>query len=424
MKRILRVCVVAVGLLLLPALRAQESAPETNQWVSLDTLVEEALQRNPELRVAEAGIAAARGEAITAKAYQNPEVSFTPGAKRVSPEGEPGETYFHGVIGAGQVIEYPGKRTVRKALAERSVAGSRIALESLRYQIQLQVRKAYYDLLAAQQIEGLRQEQVESARVFAAAARQRTESGYASDFESLKAEADFIAAQKLLRESQGHIATAKVALNAMAGRPPTAQIRVAGALDGNFQLPGMNLLDFALTNNPALRIQSVENEKAGLGVRAAKLSGRPDFTVGPAVEFDKEEQVYGLSISLPLPFWNRGKGEIQTATAAQQKAMAETERLRLEIVRAVTTAEQNLITANSQLALYTPEFRDRLRALVGQAEKSYAQSATTLLIYLDARRTYFDTLADYNESLAAAAGARAELESAVGVPLDSNIPKP
>ena len=71
-----------------------------------------------------------------------------------------------------------------------------------------------------------------------------------------------------------------------------------------------------------------------------------------------------------------------------------------------------------QLALYTPEFRSRLHALVEQAEKSYAQSATTLLIYLDARRTYFDTLADYNDSLAKAAGARADLESAVGVPLD------
>jgi cobalt-zinc-cadmium efflux system outer membrane protein len=286
------------------------------------------------------------------------------------------------------------------------------------------VRKAYYGLLAAQQIESLRAGQVESARVFAEAARKRTESGYASDFEVLKAEADFIAAQKFLRESQGRIASAKVTLNALAGRPASASIRVAGVLDGNFSVPSTNILAFALTNNPALRIQMVENEKAGLGVRAAKLSGRPDFTVGPAVEFDKEEQIYGVSFSIPLPLWNSRKGEIQTATAGQQKVLAETEKLRREIASAVTTAEQNLRTADAQLALYTPEFRSRLRALVEQAEKSYAQSATTLLIYLDARRTYFDTLADYNESLAAAAGARADLESAVGVPLDSNLPNP
>ena len=426
MKRIVlcRVLFVSAGLFLLPVLRAQESSPEADQLVTLGTLLNEALRQNPELRAAEAGLAGVQGEAMTARAYQNPELSLTPSVKHVSPDCGPSDTFFRGTIGVGQLIEYPGKRAVRQAIAERSVAVSRLALESLRYQIQLQVRKAYYELLAAQQIESLRAEQVESARVFAGAARKRTESGYASDFELLKAEADFIAAQKLFRESQGRIASAKVALNSMAGRSPTGPIRVAGVLDENFSLPGINLRAFALSNNPALRIQLVENEKAGLGIKSAKLSGRPDFTVGPAFELDQEEQVYGLSISLPLPLWNSRKGEIQTATAAQKKALAETEMLRREIVNAVMAAEQNLITANSQLALYTPEFRDRLRALVGQAEKSYAQSATTLLIYLDARRTYFDTLADYNESLAEAARARAELESAVGVPLDFNFSNP
>jgi len=55
---------------------------------------------------------------------------------------------------------------------------------------------------------------------------------------------------------------------------------------------------------------------------------------------------------------------------------------------------------------------------MAQAEQGYAQSATTLLIYLDAKRTYFDTLADYYESLAKVAETLSDLESAVGVPLE------
>ena len=426
MKRIFLcgVLVVATGLFISPALRAQESTPQANELVTLGELVNEALRQNPELLAAEASLAGLQGESVTAGAWQNPELNVTPGVKHVSPEGAPTETFFRGTISIGQLIEYPGKRAVRKAIAERSLAGSQLALASLRYQIQLQVRKAYYELLAVQQIESLRAEQVESARVFAGAARKRSENGYASEFELLKAEADFIAAQKLLREAQGRIDSASVTLNAMAGRQPMAPIRITGALDANFSLPETNLLAFALSNNPALRIQLVENEKAGLGVKSARLSGRPDFTVGPALELDQEEQIYGVSISLPLPIWNSRKGEIQSANAAQQKALAETERVRREISRAVATAEQNLRTANSQLAYYTPEFRERLRALVDQAEKSYSQSATTLLIYLDARRTYFDSLADYYESLALAAAARADLESAVGVPLDLNLSQP
>jgi outer membrane protein TolC len=81
---------------------------------------------------------------------------------------------------------------------------------------------------------------------------------------------------------------------------------------------------------------------------------------------------------------------------------------------------QELDLAKEQLALYSPKFLDRLKAFVRQAEEGYAQSATTLIIYLDAKRTYFDTLTDYYEALGNVARARAELESAVGVPLELN----
>ena len=98
--------------------------------------------------------------------------------------------------------------------------------------------------------------------------------------------------------------------------------------------------------------------------------------------------------------------------------LAEIQRVRLEIAGAVTKATANLGVARDQLALYSPAFLDKMRAFVRQAEESYAQSATTLIIYLDAKRTYFDTLANYYEALGRVAESRAELESAMGVPLE------
>ncbi len=53
-----------------------------------------------------------------------------------------------------------------------------------------------------------------------------------------------------------------------------------------------------------------------------------------------------------------------------------------------------------------------------QAEESYARNAITLLVYLDAKNTYFDTLIDYYESIDAVIASQAELEAAVGVPLE------
>ena len=121
-----------------------------------------------------------------------------------------------------------------------------------------------------------------------------------------------------------------------------------------------------------------------------------------------------------MPLWDQKKGEIETATANQRRALAELEKTRAEVVAEVTKAAAKLDLAKQQLALYSPAFLDRLKAFMAQAEQGYAQNNTTLLIYLDAKRTYFDTLADYYESLGSVAENRAEVESAIGVPLELN----
>jgi cobalt-zinc-cadmium efflux system outer membrane protein len=405
----------------LPAAFAQDNGSETNQLVTLRALVDEALKKNPELRVASATIASAKGEVITANTRPNPEIGFAPGMKHIT---EGNDAVFSGAIEATQVIEYPGKRELRRAIAERNVTAGKLALQGLRYQIELQVRKAYFDLLAAQQIENLRSEQVKAAQIFTESVRKRIQAGYASDFEAIKSEADLITSQRSLREAQGKIAAASTTLNSLVGRPANTQIKVVGTNDGNTTLAITNVLQFALLNNPALHVQRVQLDKARLNVKASILSKRPDFTIGPSFEIGQDEQIFRFGVSVPLPIFNKRTGEIQTARAEHEKANAEIDRLQFEIVRAVKVAEENLRTARAELALYTPEFLNRLKTLVQQAEKSYAQSATTLLIYLDARRTYFDALASYNEALAKVAAARADLESAVGVPLDSTISQP
>jgi outer membrane protein TolC len=128
-----------------------------------------------------------------------------------------------------------------------------------------------------------------------------------------------------------------------------------------------------------------------------------------------------VSVSIPLAGKNYGQGEIQTASAEQRKALAEADQLRREIAGAVTQAFTRLVTARDQRALYTPAYLDQLKSVVAQAEQSYAQSATSLLIYLDAKRTYFDTLADYYEAIADVATNRAALESAIGAPVPTNL---
>ncbi len=389
--------------------------PGTNV-LTLDAAISLALESNPDIRVLSADIASARGEVTTAKTWQNPEISVAPGFKTIR---DPSTTEFHGDFGVEQTFEWPGKRALRRAVAEKNVAVRQLALVGFRSQLAIQVRRAYFTLLATRGVVELREQRLTLAKSFVEAAKKKVEGGFAPEFEATKAEVEVVGAQRVLREAQARHDAARVTLNSLMGRKPTEPLIVTGVLGDGVAMPDQfTLLDKALAQNPAVKIQEAEAERTGLSLQSIRKSRLPDFKVGPSLEYTREEQTVGFGLSLPLPLWDKKKGEIATATAAQEKALAELDKLRREILRDVTTASQNLTAAKESLAFYTPALRDKLKTALDAASQSYSEGRMPLLLYLESQRTYFDTQADYFETLQKQFETQAELESALGVPLN------
>ena len=393
-------------------------AANTGNTFTLPAAIAEARAKNPEMRSLEAAVASSKGGVTTARTWGNPDLTIEPGVRR-SLEDTAFVTGFNGAISLSQPFKFPGKRTLEIAIAQSDVKLREVAIDAFRFQMAAKVSRAFYEVLAAQKIVEARTEQVASSKVFVESATKRAEGGYSGDFETIKSQAELISAQVALREAQGQVTTARIVLNTLMARSPTAPLNLSGSLEGlNAKGGASDFVGLAMARNPALRALDIEAEKAGLTVRRTRMEKLPDFAVGPTVEYYKDEQIYAVSASVTLPFWDQKKGEIQTATAQQKQTLAEIQRLRLEIAGGVTKASSELGVARDQLALYPPAFLNKMRTFVRQAEEGYAQSTTTLIIYLDAKRTYFDTLTSYYEALGRLASSRAELESAIGVSLD------
>ena len=404
------------GAIAFPAKAQETNATPGTNVLTLDAAIRLALDNNPDIRVLAADIASARGEVTTARTWQNPEISVAPGFKTIR---DPSVTEFHGDFGLEQTFEWPGKRALRRAVAEKNVAVRQLALAGFLSQLAIQVRRAYFTLLATRGVVELREQKLTLVKSFVEAAQKKVEGGFAPEFEATKAQVEVVGAQRVLREAQARHDAARVALNALMGRKPTETLIVTGALGDGVALPNQStLLEQALVQNPSVKVQEAEAERTGLSLQSIRKSRLPDFKVGPSVEYTREEQIVGFGLSLPLPLWDKKKGEIATATAAQEKAMAELDKLRREILRDVTTASQNLTAAKESLAFYTPALRDKLKAALDAAAQNYAEGRMPLLLYLESQRTYFDTQADYFETLQKLFEAQAELESAAGASLD------
>ena len=410
-------------LLLAVALGSAWALPAKGQdtnAMTLDAAIRLAQADNPEIRVLAAEIATARGEAMTAKTWQNPELSVAPGLKTVR---DSSDAQFHGDFGLEQSFEWPGKRSLRRAVAEKNIVLRQLALNGFRAQLAIQVRRAYHTLLATREVVGLREQRLNLDRSFLAAAKKKVEGGFAPEFEATKAEVEVVAAQKNLREAQAQLDTARVTLNMLMGRAPTEQQTVAGMLDDNLQVPDQSrLMEQALLCNPVVKVQEAEAERTGLSLQSIRKSRLPDFKVGPRLEYTRDEQIVGFGLTLPLLLWDNKKGEVASAAADQEKALAELDKLRRDILGEVMTAAQNLTATRDSLAFYTPGLRDKLKVALDAAAQGYTEGRTPLLLYLEAQRTYFDTQADYFDTLQKTFAAQAELESAIGVPLSQLFP--
>ena len=114
---------------------------------TLDEFVALAMQNHPKLRAAQAAVEAARGKAVQARLYPNPQ-TFA-GSPQATAPGTVGSStqYFTGVQ---QEVVTAGKLRLQQQAALRDVQKAEYDLIRARYDVLRSVRQSYYQLLVAQ----------------------------------------------------------------------------------------------------------------------------------------------------------------------------------------------------------------------------------------------------------------------------------
>src|SRR5882757_4204937 len=125
---------------------ANDSSGGTNQ-LSLDELVAEALDKNPELNFYRAEISATHGSQKSAGAWANPEVSAELGHKRT--KDSVGALAGEGAawaVSVNQTFEYPGRLALRKAIANRDIQLAQLGFDQFKSALAARVRSLGYNI--------------------------------------------------------------------------------------------------------------------------------------------------------------------------------------------------------------------------------------------------------------------------------------
>lgn len=316
----------------------------------------------------------AEGLALQARARPNPTFSVTT-------ENVAGQTPYRGfdrsenTLQLNQPIEIGGKRASRiaagRAGVDAAVARTRDARLAYAYDLAL----AYGAAEIADRRIALAEDEVEEAGDDMRAARALVEAGKEARLRGLQAETEVNALQSLLETARAERIGAFARLAALAGQASGFN-GLAEPLLGRLEAKGGYGPVDPMQTSPYIAAKA-EQEAAERRLVAARRQAVPDVTVSVGVrrlEVDRAN-AFIAGISVPLPLFDRNRGNVNAAEAdlraAQARDTATLLNVQAEIAASLALNEAaDLRVAAADRTLQTAEETYRLARLAYEAGKS------------------------------------------------------
>ena len=374
-----------------------------------DQAVATAIANSRELIAARLNVDAAEVDRATSTVWTNPVVSYSVSNLVVgdgNPQGaglKPGffDQPVHSV-GVTQVLDVWLKRGKRFDVADKAVETTRRLAEQVVREVAWAVRSAFADALRAEELLALstqsRGRYDETVRL----SNSRWKAGDISetDYKKIELESFRYRSAELQATLQSGLARQKlVALMALPPAelvaPLVPSLRTFAALDPDA------LATRALAQRPDVAAARTQLARAQLQVAAQRRELLPDISVGLAYTRDyfvvsgDNPNSLALTVSLPVPVFDRNQNGIGHALVDARAAQNETERLELAVRHEVADATRRAENARTLLELLETEMLSRAEAALIVAEKSFRAGSSSLLELLEAQRTYVELREQY-----------------------------
>ncbi len=383
--------------------------------IALDALVADVLEHNPELNFYRAEIAAAKGERRTAGTLANPDVSATLGNKRVSGVGD-GVAWS---VTAQQTFEWPGRMQLRKAIANQQIKLAELGFAQFKTALAARTRALAVMLFTAQEKAAATREVADRFQALREVLVQRDPAGLTPALERRIIEATELTLHRRASEAATAEQAALLELNQLRGQPWMQTVKVQRPALSLPPAPNVDsLLAAALTNNFELQMRRAELEQQGFRVSLAKNERNPAFSVGPYVAQertgDSETQI-GIGVSVPLPLWNRNKGNIETAEARQQQAATSMFVTQRQIERQIAENALRYQAKLTEMGKWRADSIQQFQEAAALADRHYRLGAVQIATYVELQKQYLDAVEALLDTKTEALEASQQLELLTGV---------
>ena len=320
-----------------------------NRPLSADEAVAIALNHQPSVTVARAGVLSARGVRTEAAAALLPTASLGASYNNSAVLPTATTTLFYeyattpGYTTAAVVNQLIFDFNHKRDLVNQSSALVQAAsanLTKVQSDLALQVKQAFYTYAQNQRLVSVNEANLQNQQSHLALAQARLDRGLGCPSDVVRAQTAVADAAFTLNLARNTASVSRVSLAELLGIDPRTPIVTSESGEQAVAADDLTaLVDRALANRPDI-IQARNNEKAArFGVSAARTYSAPSINAnasalerGPTFLPNSNSVTYGVSVNWPVFDAGLAKGRVQEARGDLQAAQAQWETTRLAVI--------------------------------------------------------------------------------------------
>ena len=396
----------------------QDASPTgPTQRLTLAEAVAQATANSPRLRGAAAGIDRAVGAVQTAHAYVNPSVEVYQGRQYSRPIPTPGIPGLLQHYAAYQTIEIPSERRARQRAASLAVTSSRYGRAGLVLSVEQEAKTAFYNVLRRREEVGHTRENLQLVDDLHRRVAVEVQVGEKGGLELTRAEAEQARARFAVRSAQLELANSIALLRVAIAAPPDANLDPVGDLEPRVSLPPLaELRALVLRTHPAIAQSQTDIQTGEALLERERKLRIPEPIAFAEFENQPDLRFWRAGVTVPIPLWDRRRGQIAESKAVIAQSTAELDNRRLELISSLERAFESYQLADQQAtSLQSGELRAAEKA-VDAAKAAYKFGERGIVEVLDAQRVLQAVRGDLLDAQYARQFALIDLEELGAVP--------
>ena len=360
---------------------------------SLEQLMQIAAQENPIMNVLKAQEDSARASIKTAESFLNPEIEAGSGPTKDRNTSQDKKDNWGVTI--SQSLEFPNVRNARRAIAESKLQYVESNSFSTKVNLNLQIKKRFYDVIQNQEILKIAESDRDSLRDIRGRVALKVDVGDSPRYELIKADTELIAAERDAQAAKLKIYESKLYLKGLIGKSIPDEFDVIGVMPNTGIKLDIVQIRNEIKNSPKLKQIKAASEVAENRLRLEEKLINPGVTLKAGVNQDPDLTQYRFGLSIPLPLWNQRQGQIGEASANFQEVQAQLSDQELTLTRDVESAYQRYLIAQQQVSSFETGLLTQAESVLKVVEAAYRYGERGILEYLDAQRTFRLVKKDY-----------------------------